>query len=200
MPDPPSVGFFTRFVLENPYPLMLALGAVALTFFVLAIRDGRPGHWYTAGVAVVIGFAVLATGLMVTTPAEHGEAVTREFVQAVVDHDVPTAMSYFSPNASFTIGSPNNPGQSVSFIQSRLIALEGRYPIQSNRITSLRGYTEGPNAAIVHLRCRTDVAGGYGLTPSEWVLRVQQDDNGDWKITQLTAISIASRTPSSQLW
>lgn len=200
MPDPPSVGFFTRYVLENPYPLTIALAAIAVLFTFLALRDGRSSHWYVATGALIAGAGVFITSMTVTTPAEHGERVTREFVNAVVDNDMPTAIGYFSPEAAFTIGSPQNPGQSINFIRSRLEVLHRQYPIRSNRITSLRGYSDGASAAIVHLSCRTDVQGGYGATPSQWVLRVQRTDDGEWLITQLTAISIAARTPGNQLW
>lgn len=199
MPPPPDVGFFTRYVLENPYPLAIVLAAFAAGLAWMGLREGRKGPLKGAvgcGLAVV---AVVVTAFSVTTSGEHGEALTRNFVNAVVDNDLPRAMGYIAPNASLAIGSPQNPGRDFDFIRGRLSDLSQRYPIQSNRITSLRGYTESADRAVVHLSCRTE-AGGYGPTPSQWVLHVQRGNDDNWHIVQITAISIGLQTPSDRLW
>lgn len=198
-PPPPDVGFFTRYVLENPYPLVIALALIAAVLVWIGLRDGRTKLLKVAAAIGVAAAAVLFTGLSVTTSGEHGERVTRKFVAAVVENDLQSAMGLLSPDASLAISSPQNPGRNIDFIRDRFIDLGRRYPIESNRITSLRGYSERPDRAVVHLACRT-AAGGFGPTPSRWILHVQRDDDGQWHIRQITAISIGAQTPSDRLW
>ncbi len=41
MPDPPSIGLVTRFLLENPYPVGLVVLAVAGGLLWTGLREGR---------------------------------------------------------------------------------------------------------------------------------------------------------------
>lgn len=198
-PAPPEVDLFTRYVLENPYPLMILLLAGAAGAAWMGLRDGRRGPLKISLVCAAAGMAVLLTGLSVTTSAEHGKAVTRAFVEAVVDNDVAGAMNLVSADGSVAVGSPQNPGRSVDFFRDRLTALNLRYPIERNRITSLKGYSESATRAEIHLACST-AAGGYGDTPSRWVLHVEREGDGEWRIVKITAISIAMRRPDDRLW
>jgi hypothetical protein len=99
------------------------------------------------------------------------------------------------------IGSPTNAGFELAYIQSQLVRLDQTYTITSNRITRLDGFKENADRATVHLACRTEVEGGWGPTPSQWVLDVRRQEDDSWKIERITCISIAGRQPGSNwLW
>jgi hypothetical protein len=202
MPEPPPVGLFTRYVLENPYPLAGALVALALALAWIGLREGVYGRTKlrAAGVSAVLAAAVLITGILVITPGEHGVEVTRRLVSHAVNAEVSPAMALFAPGASLSIGSTRNPGVGIDSIRRQLERLESQYRVRSNTITTLRGYGESRDAATVHLACRTEVENGWGPTPSQWVLRVERQDGGEWLITRITAITIAGRTPGERLW
>lgn len=198
-PPAPDVGFFIRYVLENPYPLTIALALIALALGWLGLTDNRRPLIAIAVICALVAAGVLITGMTVTTSGEHARRITRQFVNAVVANDLNTAMALMTPDASLAVGSPQNPGRDRQFIHGRLADLSQRYPIQSNTITTLRSYSQPNDAAIVHLACRTS-AGGYGPTPSQWVLHIHRDADGQWRIRRLTAISIALRRPDPGLW
>lgn len=196
MPDPPHVGLLTRYVLENPWPLGLGLLLIAAVAGFTGLREGLAGRIRLAGFVALAGAAVLAIGAAVTTSGEHARRITRELVDAAVQGDVAGAISLFAEQATYSVGSPRNPGLGRDFIERELSQLTGRYRIDSNTITMLRSYSESSNLAEVHLACWTSV-GGFTTTPSQWVLRIQRQPDDAWKIVRLTCISIGGRTPPS---
>jgi ketosteroid isomerase-like protein len=199
MPQPPPVGLFTRYVLENPYPLGLLMLALAVGFAWSALRSQRPQGFRVAGVLAAIGAAVLVIGALVVTAGERARRVTLAVVDAAVAGDVARAGSYFADDARLSFGSPNNPSLPRRDIQSRLDQLDGKWRIRSNQITRLRAYTESSDRAVVHLACRTTLERDFGPMPTSWVLRVERQDDGTWKITHVTWISLAGRSPASDI-
>jgi hypothetical protein len=199
MPQPPRVGLITRYVLENPYPLGLLLVALAAGFAWTALRSQRPQRLRTAGVLAALGAAVLLTGVLVVTAGEQARRVTMAVVEAAVAADVSGAAALFAEDARLSFGSPTNPGLLRRAIESRIDQLDGKYRIQANQVTMLRAYTETSDRATVHLACRTTLERGFGPAPTQWVLRVQRQDNGTWKIAHVTWISYAGRSPASDL-
>jgi hypothetical protein len=195
MPDPPDVNLFTRYVLENPYPLASVIFIASLAAAWIALRDGRKPLLTAAGVGTLIAAAVLLTGILVITPAERGREVTLEMVERIVQGDINGGMALFTPNATFAVGSPQNPGMDIGFIRRQAEWLHGRYTIESNQISSLRSYTESSRRGVVHMTCRTDV-GGYGPTPTQWVLWIDEQPDGEWKISRLTMVSLYGRQPN----
>ena len=201
MPDPPHVGLFTRYVLENPYPAAGLLLALAIVMGWTALRDGRLDRLKAAVIPGLIGIAVPAAGLLVTTAGEHGKMITRQFVEAVVEEDVVRASEMFSDDATMALGSPTSPSFDLDYILDQLDSVISRYEITSNRITKLRGYGTESGRAEVHLACVTEVADGWAPTPSRWVLEVERQEDGAWKIDRITCISINNQIPNMKwLW
>lgn len=203
MPDPPDTSLFTRFVLENPYPLAALLAVMAAALIWLGLRDQRREmRW--AGVALLVaGGVTLGLGTFIVTPAERATAVTRELVRAVEQNDTDRALGMIADGATFTISSPRNPGMDIDYIRSQLRRLTDQQTVDSIMITSLSSYTQSPSRAEVHLACRAQVGTRLGIsrpTPSEWVLRIEEQSNGEWKVTGITAVSIAGQTPTNRLW
>jgi ketosteroid isomerase-like protein len=193
MPQPPSVDIFTRYVLENPWPLGIGLLLVAAWLAWSGFREGLKSRQQYAAVFGLFGIAVLVIGHYVVTSGEHAKALTRSLVDAVVSHDSVGALSMFTNDAVFTVGSPNNPGYGIDMIRDLLDRVAPRYPIESNTITMLRGYPEDSDLATVHLACLSTVSGYPSV--SQWVLQVRRQHDGSWKITRLTCVSINDRPP-----
>jgi len=164
MPDPPPVGLWTRFVLENPYPLGGGLLVIGVVLAWVGLREGQGQRIRIAALPLLLGAAVLLLGWQVRTSGERARAVTRELVDAVVDGDLVAADSVFAADALFHFGSPRNVAHDLAFIREQLSRFARRYSIEDNTITMLRGYTETADRASVHLACWND-AGGYGPTP-----------------------------------
>ena len=195
MPDPPSVGLVTRFLLENPYPVGLVLLAVAVGLLWTGLREGRRERMVVGLIGIVLAAAVLTIGAMVVTSGERARRVTIELVEAAVAADVIDVMSHFADEATFAFASPTNPGFPLDYIRQQAVRLEAQYHIESNSITQLKAYSTSSDSAIVHLGCSTIAEQGYGPTPTEWVLQMQRDDQGEFKIVHITWVSLAGNPP-----
>lgn len=199
MPDLQRVDLLTRFIFENPYPLgllLLALGA-GLSWTVLRGGDRRR---LRVGVGLVAaGGVVLLIGQVVVTSGERARGVVLDLVEAAVAADVSGATQLFSEDAALALGSPTNPGYSRDAIDQRVEQLDGRYRIESNRIVKLKTHTESSQRAVVDLEVSTTPEMGFGPVHSAWLVRVERQDDGTWKITHVTWLSIAGRTPSPNL-
>jgi hypothetical protein len=201
MPEPPSTSLFTRYVFENPWPLGILLLAVAVIVGYLGMREGLRSRTRVALVCGLLGIAVIAAGMFVTTAGEQGERIVTALVDAAVNEDMVGGLALFSDDAIMNSGSPQNPGLGYDVIQSQFAALGERYDIESNSITSLRGYSVKRDDAEVHLACHTTVAGFPYPAVSRWIVRVQREADGQWKVTRLTCVSINNQTvPVDQLW
>ena len=195
MPDPPSVGLLTRFLFENPYPVGLVLLAVAGGLLWTGLREGRRERLTIAVIGIALGAAVLTIGAVVVTSGERSRKVTIELVEAAVAADVVAMMSLFADEATMAFGSPTNPGFELDYLSREASRLESQYRIESNSITRLEAYTVSKDSAIVHLACRTTVERGYGPTPTQWVLQIQRQSDGTFKIVHVTWISLAGNPP-----
>lgn len=195
MPDPPSVGLVTRFLLENPYPVGLVVLAVAGGLLWTGLREGRRERLLVGLIGITVAAAVLTIGAVVVTSGERARKVTIELVEAAVAANVVDVMSHFGDEATFAFASPTNPGFPLDYIRQQALRLESQVSIESNRITQLKAYSVSKDSAIVHLGCSTTAAQGYGPTPTQWVLQIERDDQGDYKIVHVTWVSLAGNPP-----
>ena len=195
VPEPPSVGLFTRFILENPYPIAVVAIVLGVGMLLTGLREGLRNRQRIGFLGIAVAIAVLIIAWSVTTAGEHAKALTRSLVQATVQADAVKVMSHFTSDASMSSSSPTNPGYPIGFIEDLAIRLENQFTIESNRIGSLKSYTQSSDSAIVHLSCSTTIAGGYAATPTRWVLRIERQDDNSWKIVHFTWVSILNRPP-----
>lgn len=195
MPDPPNVGLFMRFILENPYPIAVVAIVVGAGLLISGLREGLRNRQRIGILGISVAIAVLIIAWSVTTSGEHAKALTRSLVEATIQADAIKVMSHFTSDATMSFSSPTNPGYPINFIEAQAIRLESQFSIESNRIRSLKGFTQSANSAIVHLSCSTTIVGGYGATPSSWVLRIERQDDNSWKIVHFTWVSILNRPP-----
>jgi ketosteroid isomerase-like protein len=193
MPEPPDVSLFTRYVLENPWPVGLALLAAAAWLLWAGMREGQLKKLQGAAGVGLAGAAVLLTGYLVVTSGERAKAVTRELVDAAVAEDAIAAVAMFTDEAAFAVGSPRNPGLGIDYIRDQLIRLTERYPIESNTITMLKGFSETSDMATTHMACFTNVNGFTNV--SQWVVRVKRQPDGEWKVIHLTCVTVNGQTP-----
>ena len=194
MTEAPRSSFFTRFVLENPWPMCITALAIAAILVWLGLRDGRGDRLKAGGVFALLGLIVLALGMFITTAGEHGGRITRQLVERAVAGDVTGAMSLFATDAVMTLGRPENPGSEISVVQSGLQQLASEHQVVSNYITDLDPFSESSNAGRVYLACLTDA--GFGYTPSRWILMIRRQSDDSWKIERITCVDINGQTPS----
>ena len=186
MPDPPRVGLFMRYVLENPWPLGLFLLIVGGVIAWQALQAAAFARLRVAGVFALAAAGVILTGVMVETPGERAEAVVRQLVEAVAAEppDITGAAALFTEDCTIAIGSVANQGMDKDYLVSRLNE-RGRYRIESNSIRMLDGHTESSDAAVVHLGCLTTVGEFPYPTTTHWVINVRRQPDDTWMITRI---------------
>lgn len=194
MPDPPATGLLTRYVLENPWPLTLALVIAAVAVGYSALVQGHLKRLPAALLLMAASIGISLSGLLIHTSGEQAERVTRQFVDAVAEGDTTLALGLLTPDATLAFDSPRNPGYDLTFIKSRLTKLTGEYTIDSNRITRLEGYVETSDRGLAFLTCWTEA--GYGPVRSQWVIRVSEQTDGSWLISRLTCLRINDQEAS----
>ena len=201
MPEAPSTSLVTHYIFENPWPVGIVLLAAAVVLGWLGMREGLRNRMRAAMVCGVLGIAVIAASMFVTTSGERGEHVVKSLVDAALNEDVVGGLALFSGDAIMNSGSPQNPGFGYDVIQSQFARLGEQYDIESNSITSLRGYSVTRDDAEVHLACHTTITGSPYPAISRWMIRVQPQSDGEWKITRLTCVSINNETvPVDRAW
>jgi len=194
MPQPPDVSFFTRYVIENPWPgglLFLAVGAVLV---MIGLRVGRWDRVRQGSVAAAVGALIFAIGFLVTSAGEHGQALAQRFVDAVVEGDLVAANASLADRARLHIGSPKNPGLSNERIREGLSEFVRRYEVESNLVLARRGYGTGAGSAEVHLRLSTDA--GMGPVLTAWIIGAERTEEGEWVIVDLTWVALNGQTPA----
>lgn len=196
MPEPPTENLFTRYVLENCYPLAIVLVLVGLVIGWLALREGRLDRLRLAAVPLVLGVVTAAAGMLVVTPAEHAGVVIRDLVDDVVAGDVTGTMRHFSEDASLQFGTTRNPARDVEGILAVLDRFVGSVTIESNRITRLRAYTTSGETATVHLGNWTETE-RFGPARSQCVVDVKKTPDGAWKVDRVTVVSVNGQGPPS---
>ncbi len=201
MPDPASSNLFTHYVLENPWPVGGVLAVIAAILTWNGLREGLATRLRLGLALGLVAGGIIAAGILVTTPAEHGLLVARNLVDAAVNRDVVSGVSLFSDDAMMNVGSPQNPGFDRDFIQTQFSRLANGYVIESNSITVLRGATLSSSEAEIRLGCMTTVSSFPYPNTSQWIMRVRLMPDGSWKITRLTCVAINDRTPPlDRLW
>lgn len=199
MPPTPEVNIITRYVLENPWPLGVILLAVAGVLAWKGFREGMATRLRVAAIVAAAGAIVLITGIMVVTAGEHAVQTARALIDAVVREDLVAADRLLSDDAAMTIGSPSNPGQDKFFILASLEEFATRESVESNSISAEHGYSESSNVGVVHVSCTTLVERFPYPTLSRWVMRVERQNDDQWRVTRLTCVSINNQTPSMNM-
>ncbi len=189
------MALITRYVLENPVPLTVLLMAIAAGLAWTGLKAVDRRRLIAAGVLALTGAAVMVAGKAIVTAGEHARGVVIEVVDAAVAADVGTAAAALADDSALSLGSPNNPGFSRDAIVRRLDELAGRYLIKSNRITNLDAKTVSPDRGVVDLACVTELTLGFGPVPTSWIVQVDRQPDGTWKISHVTWVKLAARTP-----
>lgn len=151
--------------------------------------------------AAAAGFAAIAlsiaTAVLTTTPAEHGEETIAAFVAAAVNGDAHGMQRAFAPDAVWHLASTDSPPGDVERIQRAIDRIANTQRVQSNIITQLHGSTLDDDRAFVELACLTETAQSTGLVATRWEFEVRRDADGQWRITRIVWVRLMGQPPSA---
>ncbi len=194
MPPPPDHSLVLRLLLEEPLPLVIALGVAAVALLWQGLREGLPRRLAAGAGAAAIAVGVLAVAGLVRTPAERGAEVVRRLVAAVDARDAAAVDGLLAPEAGIHSGREENPGIDRRIAISATGRL-GEWGVSSVSAGSVRAWPDGSGGAVVHLTvaARSD---RWGTLASRWVLRARPSSSPDrWWITRLTWIDLMGSPP-----
>ena len=192
-------GLLTRYVLENPWPLVIILLIGAVISAWLAIqRDNTKMLGIPLAFGAVAGLVLLIASLA-TTPAEQAKAATRDFVRAAEEGRSDDMISMLRENATLHIGRTENAGQPLEELERELRMLDGVHRIVSNRITRLEAETVEPDTVVVELGCYTETKSSFSTVPSAWLIEWRRESDGTWMVRRITAAKIAGRVPTGSV-
>ena len=195
MPPEAGTGTFTRWILENPWPLSIGLLLLAAAILVHAIRrdDRRPVGFAVGVLLLAIGF--LTTGLLVETRGESAVKATRNLVAAAVDGRIEDMIDFFDSDATLHVGRVETPGYPRDELERNLDALRSRQRIKENMVTRLDSANGRENSVWIDLACMTRTNGSGGWVPSRWILEWRIDGVTEPGIRSITLVNLAGRTP-----
>jgi hypothetical protein len=198
MPAPPDRSALQHMLFEDPLLLIIVLVAGGLVLGWHALREGLPRRAGAAAMLVVAAGVLYLAADRVTTPAEHGAAVVRDFVAAVGRGDAVAVDQLLAADATVHSGREENPGQSRALVVGGVSILRGR-GVESVSIGSLEAWPDGRGGAVMHLSASAR-SRDWGPTGSRWVIRAEPageagDGPDDWRITRLTWIDLMGQSP-----
>jgi hypothetical protein len=182
-----------HYLFENPYPVGGSLIVIGIALAAMSLRSGIAGRMRAGLAFALAGAAVIAVGAVVTTAGERARAATRALVDRVVAGDITGAAGLFAEDALLHFGQPAAIGHDLDWIIAGLSEFDASYTVESNRITKLRGETEARTAGTVVLTCWTEISSGFHR--SEWIVRVERQEDGAWRIADLTFVALDGRAP-----
>ena len=189
----------SHYLLENPWPIGIISGTLGLILIISFVRTGETRLLLGCLAALALAVLVVSLDALITTPAEHGETLVSELVDAAEAGDVEGMLRHISPEASLHLGSVTRPGRPFAALKESFETLSGRNRITENWVIRLSGESDGLGGALVFLSCRTSTSGSYGLVPTTWFFEIGPDGNGGWQITRIVFESLMGRAPERAL-
>lgn len=189
LPGPP---LWERYLLENPWPLVLLLGAAVVVGVFVLSRLGKPhkARWIAgAGILLMALVAALAWGI--ETQREQLEADTRALIRAVAAGDVGGVDGLLAVDAVLLTPFASRPF-SRSEILSRVgseFAPGGAYRLRGCALLAFQAHIADDGAGQVQVKVRADPENGPP-TPA-WVrLDWEQDAAGRWRAGGISVLSV----------
>ncbi len=181
-----------RLILEHHWITGVIVGGIGFAFLWVGLRDNLITRCKIGIATTILAIILFLLGLFIVTPTEHAKSVVGGFVNAVVDENVDSALSYICMDVDIV---DDWKGESLSGragMKKSLDDLYAKYKITFNTVLRVE-FFERENDVLVDLSLFTRVS-GIGSVPSIWSILVHEEKNGKWSISSIDAIEIAGRS------
>ena len=198
--DPP---LWQYLLFEQPWPLVIALGAMAVVLTVVAQRrDSRAIRMVAWSLAIGAG-VVYALAWQVTTDRQRLLHATEALVLSTespmdVEHLAGTWLS----DQTTLIGPGGEPWLDREAIERQLRTADQRHAIEQQSIRRLGAEVTQPGYGRSIVEVSTQAGGGtrgFGPLRTEWDLYWQADEHGQWRVQEIHWVSFRNQPPERRL-
>lgn len=184
---------FENLLLEQPWPLVLALVAAAGVLFWLGRQRSEKRMKVIAGAAIVMAGVVLALASFVTTNREHLRARTQDLIALTAPFNAPEVRSYFDDRALLT-GPGGEAWFNITQLMEKVHSVVHHYSITGHSIHELQAASKsGGDDGQSYARLRTMVAGRPMDT--EWLITWKRGSDGVWRVVIVQWLTINNEQP-----
>ncbi len=188
-PDEWPTPWLTHLTLENPWPMLVTLGAIGAGLIVIGRRREQKRKIVAGIVFAVLGVLIWLAGLLISTDREMMVNRTRLLVKAAV---MPVAMEVFGELLSRDVRLFDHDYESILRMIGRA---EDRWGVKSAWITNLQVRQDGPQRGVTYLSVitRVDSRYGGGATQTRWLLHWRKETDGLWRLVKIEWIELGDR-------
>ena len=183
-------------LLENPWPLVIALLAVSAVLRTVGKRQDQPKAVSASWLALLLGLGVYVTATLVNTDRETLIERTETFIEAASPADE-AALTALLADRVVLMG----PGGDVwADLSGPIIA--GRLDQYQVEVLDLRGVDatiNRPGYGVSTMTVSHDVM-GQRIPATQWEVEWQKDPQGRWRIIALKWLKYGLNEPSSNLY
>jgi Domain of unknown function (DUF4440) len=174
--EPP---FFEHLLFENPWPAVIALGAVGVALLSIGSRRGQKKAVAAGAVALALAVGAYISGRVVTTDRETLIAQTEKLVEAATDGDVPTLRAMLEPRATVTDAA----GVVCWDFKGILDRLESlRVRVGSQQFKSLEAEAQQGRFGRTYLVLRTTAGQSDQYLITHWLITWAKSPDGTWQV------------------
>lgn len=185
----------SELLLENPWPLVIALVAVSAVLRTVGKRQDQKKAVSASWLALLLGIGVYVAATLVNTNRETMIERTEAFVAATSPPDEAALRALLADRVVLM-----GPGGDVwEDLTAEFIAREIKeHEVKDNATRAVDAQSTRPGVGVSTMDVSSRL-GGYPMR-SQWEVEWQKDPQGNWRITALKWLSFNQRDPSPNLY
>ncbi len=176
-------------LLEEPYPIVVALAGVAVALFTLGIRRRQKQFMNYSGLTILAAAGVVALATWVVTDREQIMTLTQQTVSHTNNHpfNLHALQNTLHPQAVLT-GPQGDPWLKGDHLIAQLERLDQKQAILKQQITSITAHLEHHQAGSVALDLKTTLTPNLGqrVVQTRWRVYWQQNQDHVWQIHKVS--------------
>lgn len=181
-----------RLIFEHPLPVSLAIAAIGIVCLWRGLREGLFRSVIIGSFFILVAIIAYILGVLTVTPTEHAKTVIYGFIDAVVQGDITSSMSFLADDV-ILVDTWNGKLSSGSVaVGENILELHRRHTLRFNTVLRFVPI-ERDYDVLVELSLITRIS-GIGTVPSRWRLVVSPSTENEWSIQSIDAIEIAGRS------
>ena len=190
----PPTAWYLHYLLEQPWPVVIVLLAVAAVLRVVGRRGGDVRLVRGSFVAALLGVAVLATAYLLQTDREQVVQRSLQLVEAAERGDT-TQLQHLLATRVTLLGPGGDPWLTGDAVHQRIEAGAHYAGGGDHRVYDTRAGVAGDvGVSVIRVRSRWERQ-GPGLARTAWRLEWERRD-GRWQLTRLYWLDLEGREPA----